>query len=355
MSAVLFSDSPGKLLRLPYFSGKGAEEVQARAMKELKKALPSLEMVPQVYLDVQGCSASERRRLLSLVSSNPRVRFCIVDPSSAVDDVAAVFHAGAVDYLDKGLLSAPPGVKRRTAVLAYIKRLGGVGEEAADQGPADASVPPGDGWSEIEPNREHTFAFLFIEADDAEGLKLRHEPQNLAAAMGTFRDYVERIVAQHGGRLWMWSNFGGLALFPLHARAPQAPLCGLRILLSSIFYDFEESLLPGRLSFRMALSVGSTVYNERETGKIISDSVNSIFHLGRRFAQPSQFVLTADAVELLPSPPKPFFRPVGTYEGKRVYRMLRPSSVAGVREQGTADPPREDGHRSAARRAAGPR
>lgn len=357
MSAVLFTDDGGKLLRMPYFADRAAEDVTARPRKELKKALSSLDMASLVYLDLQGSTAAERRRLLSVVTANPRVRFCIIDPTSVVEDVASLFHAGAVDYLGKKLLSFPPAPRRRDALVAYARRMGSGAEDSVPPAPLDLTSAGKDGWAEVETGREHAFAFLFIEADNAEDLKLRHEPQNLAAAMGTFRDFVERIATLHGGRLWMWSNFGGLALFPLHERSPQAPLCGLRILLSSIFYDCEESLLPGRLSFRLALSVGSTAYNERETGKIISDAVNSIFHLGRKFARPSQFVLTADAYELLPHPLRPFFRPAGTYEGQRIYRMLRPSSVVGVRDAaGAGQPPaREAGRRPAVRRSAGSR
>jgi class 3 adenylate cyclase len=202
--------------------------------------------------------------------------------------------------------------------------------------PLDVQAAVSDGWAEIKPGHEHSFAFLFIEVDEAEELKKRHEPENLAGAMATFREFIERIVAQHGGRLWMWSRFGGLVLFPLHEPTPFAPLCGLRILLSCIFYDVEESLLPGRLSFRMALSIGSTVYHDGDTGRIVSDAVNSIFHLGRRFAQPGQFLLTADAHDLVPQQLRGFFQPAGTYEGRRIHRMLRPTSVTGMREAGSA-------------------
>ena len=197
--------------------------------------------------------------------------------------------------------------------------------------PLDVPAEVGDGWADIVSGQEHSFAFLFVEVDDAEELKKRHEPENLAGAMATFREFIERMVKQHGGRLWMWSRFGGLGLFPLHERTPFAPLCGLRILLSSVFYDYEESILPGRLSFRMALSVGTTVYKEGDTGRIVSDAVNSIFHLGRRFTGPGQFLITADAYELVPPPLRVFFQAAGSYEGRRIHRMLRPTSATGVR------------------------
>jgi hypothetical protein len=198
------------------------------------------------------------------------------------------------------------------------------------------SAAGSDGWAEIVPGREYRFAFLYIEADDAEELKKRYEPANLASAMETFRGFIDRTVTQHGGRLWMWSRFGGLALFPLRGGTCLAPQCGLRILLSRIFYDVEESLLPGRLSFRMALSVGSTVYQKSNTGGIVSDGINSIFHLGQRFARPGQFLLTEEAFELSPQQLRGYILPAGTYEGRRIMRMLRPVPAVGNRENDPA-------------------
>jgi len=328
--AVVFTDSPRKILGLPYFRGRGTQDLETRPRRELKKALPSLEMAPLVYVDVGGLPEAEHARILSLISASPRVRFCILDPTGQVSDVAAVFHAGAVDYLGKRIVSARPTAKRRGALQSYARRLGKGFDEPAPALDLPASAT--DGWNDIKPGTEHAFAFLFIEVDDEEEMKKRYEHENLTAALGTFRDFVERIAVQYGGRLWMWSRFGGLVLFPLHERAPHATLCGLRILLSSIFYDCEHSILPGRLSFRMALSVGRTVYNPSDTGKIISDAVNSIFHLGRRYTRPAQFVLTSEAYELVPAPLREFFLPSGSFEGRRIHRLLRPS--VGVREAG---------------------
>jgi class 3 adenylate cyclase len=336
MKAVVFTNAPQKVPRLQFLAGRGVQELEIRPLSQLKKALPSLEVAPLVFLDVQGTTEKERARLLAMIAANSRVRFCVLDPADDVRDVASVFHAGAVDYIGKGMASTRATGKRRSAALLYAKRIG-VGHDVLSppEVPLDVQAAVSDGWAEIEPGHEHSFAFLFIEVDEAEELKKRHGPENLAAAMATFREFIERIVAPHGGRPWMWSRFGGLVLFPLHEPTPFAPICGLRILLSSVFYDVEESLLPGRLSFRMALSVGSTVYHDRHTGRIVSDAVNSIFHLGRRFTQPGQFLLTADAHDLVPLQLRGFLQPAGTYEGRRIHRMLRPSSATGMREGGS--------------------
>ena len=86
----------------------------------------------------------------------------------------------------------------------------------------------------------------------------------------------------------------------------------------------------------MALSVGSTVYHDGDTGRIVSDAVNSIFHLGRRFTRAGQFLLTGDAAELVPPRFAASSSLPGSYEGRRIHRMLRPSSASGMREAGSA-------------------
>ncbi len=124
----------------------------------------------------------------------------------------------------------------------------------------------------------------------------------------------------------MWSTFGGLVLFPLTDGLSSAPLCGLRLLMSRIFYDVEESLLPGRISFRLALSTGATIYRTRNTGEIISDSLNSVFHLGKRYTKPGQFYISSDAMHLVPQKLKPLCVPSGSSEGRRIFHLIPPRS-----------------------------
>ncbi len=329
MKTTVFTSSPSALQRLAGFKGRGAAELDFRPFAEFKKMLAQLADSPVVYVDIRELTDRERAKLLDLISANQSVRVGILDPAGSVKDVAALFHAGVVDYIGKPLIARGIPAERRAAAAAFA------GGAELDGEKADARpVPQGsaDAWAEVQSGREYAFAFLFVEVDDAEELKKRHEPDNLATAMDTFREFVSRIASQHGGRLWMWSRFGGLVLFPLKSETSHAALCGVRILLASIFYDVEESLLPGRISFRMALSHGTTVYHDSDTGRIVSDAINSIFHLGRRFARPGQFVLSAEALELVPSALQGFCQPVGIFEGRRIVRMLRPSSSLGVRE-----------------------
>ncbi len=341
MKAVIFSRKPpgrGKAR-----SANALRGMDVQPLGELKQMLSSLPSETLVYLDVSGLTPSERSRLISSTVKRAGRRVGVLDPEGKVKDVAALFHAGIVDYVGKPTGVSSLGPKRFSVVRDFALRDGGerdgapvapaarVGGKSA-QPRADALAGgAADAWEGISDGREHRFAFLYVEVDHVEDMRRRFETVNLASALETFRSFVERMVSAHGGRLWMWSRFGGLVLFPLSGAESPAPICGLRILLSRVFYDAEESPLPGRTSFRLALSVGSTVYNAGDSGKIVSDGVNSIFHLGRRFVRPGQFVLTAEAAGLTPEPLRPYMVPTGSFEGRRILRMLLPIPSTGVR------------------------
>ena len=338
MRLLVFTRTPSSFARLSSRKGKKSLRVEVLPISGVRDALRSSADESLIYLDLHGLGEKERRKALSLVEKHPDIRFGIIDAGGAVEDVAGLFHAGAVDYIGKKLGPGALTAKRVARVAEYARSVDQASDalDLSENMPEPMSASASDGWAEIVPGREYRFAFLYIEADDAEELKKRYEPANLASAMETFRGFVDRMVTQHGGRLWMWSRFGGLALFPLRGGTCLAPQCGLRILLSRIFYDVEESLLPGRLSFRMAISVGSTIYQKGNTGGIVSDGINSIFHLGQRFARPGQFLLTEEACEMSPPPLRGHILPAGTYEGRRIMRMLRPLPSPGNRENDPA-------------------
>jgi hypothetical protein len=332
MRVLVFSKNPVSLARALSSRVRKDMNFEVLSLSSLRQSLPSLAEADLVYMDFRGLSDRERGKALAAVVKNPQVCFGVLDPAGTVKDIAALFHAGAVDYIGKKLTLAAFTAKR----IAAVARYAGDGSSGKDRavmgnGQVPEAVFVSDGWHEIVPGKEHRFAFLFVEADDAEELKKWHEPVNLVNAMETFRVFIERVAQQHGGRLWMWGRFGGLALFPLNNSTSAAPLCGLRILLSRVFYDIDESLLPGPVSFHMALSVGTTVYQKRDTGRIVSDAVNSIFHLGRKYAQPGQFLMTAEASELAPPELRVHLVPAGSFEGRRIVRMLRPLPSRAVR------------------------
>lgn len=339
MRVVVFAKKPNtvraKFPRRP----RTGPEVEVLPLAHMRRVLPTLEPGLLVYADASGLSDIERARAIALLAKTDALLFGLIDPAGKVSDVASLFHAGAVDYIGKEFRRTGLPAKRVERVLAFAKAR-------RPQGPPvkpEQAAPAADGWAGVVRGKEHPFAFLLVEVDGADEMKRRHGQENLSHALATFRAFIERLVVQHEGRIWMWTGFGGLALFPLRAAesparwepsGPSSPVvCGLRIALSRIFFDVEESPLPSRLSFRMALSSGTTIYREKDTGGIVSDSLNSIFHLGQKFAGPGQFLLTEEALELAPQRLRGACVPAGSFEGRRIFRMLMPWYPCSRREE----------------------
>ncbi len=346
MTVVVFSKSPNSpRMKFPRRPRTGPE-VEVQPVTRMRRALPSLCSGQLVYLDLAGLGEVERRRALAALAKAPGLHVGVIDPLGKVSDVASLFHAGVVDYLGKEFRRTGLTARRleRVAAFAAARGLQPGGTPAAQVADAaDGQQAAGlDGWGSVVPGREHAFAFLFVEVDGIEAMKRRSGADNLSRAMESFRSFIERMVGPHGGRLWTWAGFGGLVLFPLRPGpsdgegeqngAGSPVLCMLRIALGRLLYDVEECPLPASLSFRMALSTGSMVYREKDTGGVIAESLNTIFHLGQRFARAGCCVLTEEALALAPERLRRLCVPAGTFEGRRILRLAAPRCPAFPRE-----------------------
>jgi hypothetical protein len=295
----------------------------------LARTLPTLGKGSLVYIDMTGLGPRELSRRIAVMSEHQDLLFGFLDTTGSIADPAILFHRGAVDYIGKQLADSGFTVKRVREILAYARSLRKVVDGAMESG----ALPAVRSWREIVEGREYPFYFLFFEADDVEDMKKRYGLENLARAMETFRSFIERGVTPYGGRVWMWSGFGGIALFP-STDGNFAPLVSaFRLMLWRPFYDVEESPLPNYLSFRMALSTGAMVYREKRTGGIVCDALNSVFHLGQRSTDPGQLTLTADVHHAAPDYLKKFCVPAGIFEERKIYRVLAPIHH-GVQENG---------------------
>jgi class 3 adenylate cyclase len=320
MRVLVFSKT--KLTSLKSRAKRAGEglNVEVLPLDSLGRMLPTLGKGSLVYLDIAGLGAREQIRRVAVISEHPELLFGVIDFIGCVADPAGLFRHGAVDYLGKSLAGVGLSVGRIGEVLAYARSVRGQTGDNSGEDFAQAAR----GWDQIVEGQEYPFFFLFIEVDDAEEMKKRYGHENLTRALDTFRSFIERGVSPYGGKLWMWSSFGGMILFPFgdHSSAPIVSV--LRLILWRPFYDVEESPLPNYLSFRMALSTGPMTYREKRTGGIVCDALNSAFHLGQRFTQPGCVTLTADARRLVPDPLKDFCVPIGAFEGRKIYRIRTP-------------------------------
>jgi class 3 adenylate cyclase len=308
-------------------AGPGRHGVEQAPPARLAEVLSTLDAGDLLYLDLSACPAAKAKTRLKQLLAREELFLGVIDPRGTVKDVPSLFHDGAVDYLDAEAWKAGIPPRRIARVAAYARALRRYPEAAGrDVAPAPAGRPSGADFSRLREGEEYTFSFMFLELDGSEDLERRHGAANLTEALTSFRAYVDRSVAPFGGRTWIWSRFGGIVLFPFDGRREQAAPCGLSMILYKHLYDIEESRFPHFVSWRMAAHLGEVTWRERDTGTLVSDTLNSMFHLGQQYTPAGSFYVSDDVRALAGEPVRAFFLPAGTYEGRRIWRMRRPLS-----------------------------
>ncbi len=280
-----------------------------------------------VYVDSSSFNDKLHKKI-SFLTSKEKVYFGVLDPANEIKDIAELYFSGAVDYISKKQLKNDFGEKRFKRVFQYLEQFRiDYREEIEIQKTftKDIShITTEKGWQEIVPGSEYTFSIMFIELDGKYDMEKIFGKKNLNVALSVFRKYLERNISYFGGRIWIWFQFGGIALFPFNGRECESVYCGFRIMLYKLMHDVEESLFPNFISFRIALLLGNVTYQENDTGNVISDSINTIFHLGKKHAEKGHFYVTEDILQFAPKPLLDFFTPAGDFEGIPIFRMRRP-------------------------------
>ncbi len=297
-------------------------------VEEINKSIKQVRSGALIYIDLYGLDEKEIPRYLRHLSKKEDIFYGVLDFDGKIKDVTELFHNGAVDYVSRLSLGAGITPKRLSRVLQYLQASRYETLKSIEEKPRDTIQkdyrPSGNDWKEIKSGKEYTFYLMFIELDDSEEMEKKYGRKNLTVALSSFKKYVEESVNSFNGRVWIWSRFGGLILFPFN-EDEFAPLeCGFRLILFKPLYDIEESLFPHFLSFRMAIHIGNIIYSKINTGNIISDSLNTIFHLGQQFAEPGNFYVTEDVLQFAHSAFMDFFLDSGFYEDRKILRMRLP-------------------------------
>ena len=85
----------------------------------------------------------------------------------------------------------------------------------------------------------------------------------------------------------------------------------------------------GDFTWRIGLHLGNTVYRDaRDTGSIVSEDINFVFHLGGKFLPAGSVACTASVFSLLPESMQKLFGQKGTFEAQEVYVLKRPQKSA---------------------------
>lgn len=337
------------------------------------------------YLDVKTLKKKQLEAEIRSLEKR-ELPWGIVDPEGKIDDVASFFHRGAGDFIDlrrdlcfkvervgraldffekyMGDGDSPSGSGKSTgstkstdsAKQTGSAKLSGSGksrgraettgkaktvgkpETAGPAGNAGPQAPPAPkkihikklappsiSWDRVKENSEYSFCFLFVELLPSGEWKGKSGASHQEQMQTAFQDAVTRRVEDFDGKIWMWNEWTGLVLFPFDGKKCDAIVPGIRLLLNRVLLSIEGGDFQTVLNYKLALHVGSTRYRRRgQTGTIVSDDVNFIFHLGVKKADANSLYLSESAYFRISERLYPLFQEKGVFEGHQVYRAGSP-------------------------------
>jgi len=329
LDLYIFSDNNETIQSASKIKISKKYKIKIHEIKELRKSLRITPEPSIVYIDISDLDV-DRKKTINYLSKKDNLFFGIIDyKGKNISEISELYFSGAVDYIDKPLLNNIITENRLKRITAYLYKYRVDYIQEYSQIPAvnfnkKNYIIAESGWNSIISGNDYTFVIMYIELDGIEDMKKNYGKKNLQIALSTFRKYIEKNLEPFGGKIWMWSGFGGLILFPFNGKECQSIISGFRIILFKHIYDVEDSLFPHFISFRIAQHLGTITYKKNNTGNIISENLNSIFHLGRIFAKSGNFYITEEMLHFSPKPLKTFFNSVGKFENHSIFRLKLP-------------------------------
>ena len=324
MNVILFSDSEEMKERFLPLQRSRAVDFSLLPCSSLKRGLKEAPRETFAYVDVSGYGRESKERILKYLKVYGKRRYGIVDPEGSVRDIGTLFLDGASDYVGRSFDGqiTPRRVCSALALRAHMLEDAGSHKKTLGE---DGYILSGSDWRRIRSGQEYTFCLMYIELKDKRQLRRTLSDDLIGAADNSFRSYVEQTVSQNNGKVWMWNDFEGIVLFPFDGRRCEAVLMCFGLMLSRTLYSVENLHFNTPLSFSICLHLGNTVYRRiGDTGTIVSDSVNTVFNIGRKFGEPGNFYLTGEVLAYAPKGMEGCFLPVGRFEGFEVQRMRLP-------------------------------
>ena len=275
------------------------------------------------YIDIRNFKKDKISELIDCFSLLEEKHYGIIDPDSVINDVGRLFHNGAVDYVSKKVFESGYSSIRLKIVNRYILSREYEPEPVMEIF-EDKSELSGENWTCVETGRNYTFGMLFAEVDDHQQWKLRLGSEKYEQFMRSFYNILNSIVEPIMGRFWMWSDTGGIVLFPFDGKNCRIIKAAFEMFLNRHIISTENPDFDLGMTYHFVIHIGETIYEDRGfTSELISESVNSIFHIGNHYSEKDSLYITEEAEKFIPLRLREFFDDQGMFEGRHIKKMKK--------------------------------
>jgi hypothetical protein len=270
-----------------------------------------------VYFD----SSLGDKRILELAAKLGEVESCawgVIDRTGSLPDPASFFFAGACDYVGPSLFKSGLDACRLDEALVY----GALAEEPDEDCEEEAVAFPG--WDALKEGEEAQVRFCYAAIGNQKSLLERIGEKRLGKLKEDFAAFLEPWSKECGGIVWIKESLGCLLLFPPRDEGMNPVLASFRLLLDRALIGYEVFKLEVPLTFRFAFHSGHTSWQKPgSTGKIVSEDVNFVFHLGMKAAGDGYILVSGEAAGAVPPTLSDLFAPAGDFEGRSLIASQR--------------------------------
>lgn len=301
-------------------------------LQDVSRVLKSCHDFNELLLYVD-CRYLDQNRLQSIVrklsKACPAGIWGLYDPDGLVQDPASLFHAGAGDYIGPSLRETPSDTKRFKRVLDWARQRGTVQAAAelssgcSDQCRVDEAEFPG--WKAVQVGETRNFYFLYIAAEHADSLREKYGERRWTDINTRLHNYLTKMLEPCDALHWMKNEVSSLYLIPAEGRRCERAIEELlRFLLSLPLLSADILDFDTVFPLVFALHRGSIPFRKPgETGTMISDDVNFIFHLGTKKAEAGRLSIAASAAPAIRRELAFLFVNNGSFEGQSIKKSRR--------------------------------
>ncbi|MCL2801032.1 MAG: hypothetical protein FWD28_04660 [Treponema sp.] len=295
------------------------------------------------YVDITGLTAADQKKAVAQLKKNCKdSAWGIIDPKGSIKDPAALFFEGASDYLGASFLKGSNTVdtKRLKEVQQWRKTYASaVALESASKAaagsetggflksgiklPSASSFP---GWKKMQTGKSMPFYLLYCSLQGKTSLDTRLGEKVLAQVHKRFLALLSAKFKAADGLLWMDTGKDCLILLPARAKSAELAIkacLGMIVAAPLHILEFLGINIPANFIF--ALHYGSVSYKPPgKTGTVVSDAVNSIFHLGAKKSEPGRLTISGELPDVsIPKALQDLFTSNGEYEGRKIWHTKK--------------------------------
>jgi len=316
------------------------KQTQFLSLADIQKHSPEDDSIS--YIDVSGLDDAQLKKIIlqikKVCKNSP---WGVIDLKGSIKDIASLFFEGACDYLGHAFLkNLNVDAKRYKTLFARRKPAfysdSGNNDEYKKSGKSEDSflkngikMPPSSvfpGWNKMQSGKTIPFYLLYCSLKGKTALDLRLDEKSLSQLHRKFISYLNNNLTGAGGLLWMDTGSDCLFLIPPKIKSAEAAAesC-LRMIISAPLAASETLGVSFPVNFVFALHYGSVSYKPPgKTGTVVSDAVNSVFHLGTKKAEPGRLTVSNDLPEAsIQKSIKDLFTSCGEYEDRKIWHTKK--------------------------------